>query len=616
MQRTSQAQTLLFAVFLLLIFLLIPLSLTFNGLLALVDWQPMTLAFLGLAGLAWMVGRWRGGWQAHRTPYDAVLLVWGVAIVASIVANPDTWRRSAEGVWFVVLYALFFFAVADVFANRKLQRTRMALILFAVGGMTMLVGLIQLLTGILTAGELLMPVSFLGNVNAFGVFLGALFVASFAHVLMVKRGRRLWMLYALLAGALLVSTFSRGAWLGAGAGSVFVLLGWLWAQGIHSIDDARAHWNELSPRTRRLLGGASLGALVVALLLGVYLINSLSVGGRTINNRTFLWECGVTLFSENPITGTGLFTYGRYLPLCEPIPPQQPHSHPHNLPLLVLAEMGLIGGIALLGTMVMAFRAWRKNWRDLPQQRTLLLASGGAVMAMFVHHLLDTPAMMPSVALWCVLWLALATLPTMNAEPMTATWRKVGHPIGLGVVGLALLLVGFWNVNLHNQYQVTLGNALAEMNWTESAQRMEDILAQDPANSAYRLQSAYLWGLSALGDDETSIRNAIAHYENYLESEPYHTANWSNLAALRWQIDDVEGAQNAINRALELAPTWENYQRQASIYNGELTDAEDIITLSHARSRDGANYARFQFLRDIIAHQDYGEYLPQAGWGE
>lgn len=611
-----------FALMLMLLLWLIPIGLTFNGVIALVDAQPMTLALLALMTVLWGVGCWRGAWRTYGTPFDLVFFVGMVVIGLSIIANLDSWRRSAEALWYVILYAVFFYVLADLLANRVMTRARILIALLIVGGLLLAGAITQVVSIFIQTQTLVSPVSFLGNPNAFGNVLATLTVASFAFAIMQKTWHKRLLVYSALCGVLLVLTFSRGALVGALAGLMCVGMSALYLHQRHTPQAMLAIWSRLSMMRRVLVGVGIATALTGFLLLSAMLVQSLSVGGRSIDNRTFLWECALTIFIEQPLTGSGLFTYGRTLPLCEPIPPQQPHSHPHSLPLLVLSEMGIGGAFVLIWALIISSKATRARWRNAPQDRPVLVAGACALIASFVHHNLDMPSMMPAVALWNVILLAIATLPTHDAPPMQSRTSTRAHIAGLSLTVVALLVTAFWANNLHQQYRTILSTTLQDGNWREGAVALQDVLQADPANSAYRLQVAYLWGMaSAQGDGDdansaNSANSAIEHYEAYLRAEPYHTANWSNLAALYWQIGDAQNAQRAIARAQALAPTWAHYERQRQLYHGEVSALPDVRALRHSLSRDGANYARFQFLRDIATDPELGEYLPQVGWGD
>jgi O-antigen ligase len=59
-----------------------------------------------------------------------------------------------------------------------------------------------------------------------------------------------------------------------------------------------------------------------------------------LGNRDTLLEAGIRLFSGHPFVGAGLGSFVGLVP---------PYQYPHNVPLEIAGEMGLLGVIVLLG---------------------------------------------------------------------------------------------------------------------------------------------------------------------------------------------------------------------------------------------------------------------------
>jgi tetratricopeptide (TPR) repeat protein len=235
-------------------------------------------------------------------------------------------------------------------------------------------------------------------------------------------------------------------------------------------------------------------------------------------------------------------------------------------------------------------------------------------MGFGIHHLLDTPAMMPAIALSGLLALVLATAPA-EPVPLRLAWRKIGQSTGLFLLWLILIGLGFWNSHWIRQYVAILGdiaqteaNALTADDYYQAANTLQAVVDADPRQPAYLLQQGYLYGMAASEGDSKAAELAIERYQRYLELEPTHASAWSNLAALYWQIGNQAQARAAIEQAIRFAADWPHFKRQRDIYVKILTDAETIIP--PRPSLDGLNGSRFQYLREPLP-----EYLPQVGWG-
>jgi O-antigen ligase len=155
-----------------------------------------------------------------------------------------------------------------------------------------------------------------------------LFVSVAAGVGVLERAPR-WRLGALflaLAGsAALAATYTRSAWIGL-AVSLATLLGLT------------------RPRWLPALGAA----LVVALLVApaTYRARAWSTfdpHDPTNLERTYMWQGGLAMFRDHPVTGVGLSDlkpiYDRYKP------PQATEraGHLHSVPVQIAASMGLVG---------------------------------------------------------------------------------------------------------------------------------------------------------------------------------------------------------------------------------------------------------------------------------
>lgn len=587
---------------LVLVAYLLLLGATWNGVLS-PQFQPLTLLLLGGAVVVWRIVRWRSGWVWQRTPLDVLLVLWGAAFAVSIAANPETWRRSAEALWYMLLYMLMWYALADALANGMDRRAWLNAVA--------LVGLIQLPIVALQVvnfyaqggAGLPRPVGLAGNPNLLGAYYVVLVPLAVAAWLEAPNRLARVVLggYVVITGLVLVATFSRGAWLGGAAAVGMIGMFALLQRGITSPQAAHQAWQALTKRQRMAAGALGIVGLVGAAGLVIVLVASFSVSGRGAELRTLPWQYAWEMFQRQPLTGEGLFTYGYHLGSFWSIPPEQPHSHPHNLPLLVLAELGLLGGIVAVATVTVIGQMVWTIWPHLPlDQRWPYAAAVSALIGSGVHHLLDTPMMLPAVALLVVLLTAVVAVP-LQPTPLQATWRKVGHPIGMGVLWVGLLGVGFWQSGIIAHYNAILTEAVREGSPALAAERLEQVIAQDPSNAAYRRQQAYLLGLAA-DRDPAILDAALSAYEALHLLEPFYAVDFANHAALRWQAGQQAAAQARAAQAAMLAPEWLLARDLVAYYSGDAASPPQRVESIYA-----PNTAYFQMLRFIIV----AELLPQ-----
>ena len=199
----------------------------------------------------------------------------------------------------------------------------------------------------------------------------------------------------MLAG--LVATYTRGAWIGFGAGVLVVVA---------------------AVRRGRLLLLAGLVLLALGALAGPYQLRHRFVSmadpeGEGVRERVYMWRSGLAMWRERPILGVGpggvKREYERY---ALPDAVKKRTSHVHNTPLQILVERGVVGLAAWLWIWVAFFRVGIRILRRLPpaasRERALVLGSVAAIAGFLIAGLSEFNFGDSEVAL--VAW-ALMALP-------------------------------------------------------------------------------------------------------------------------------------------------------------------------------------------------------------
>jgi putative inorganic carbon (hco3(-)) transporter len=539
---------------------LFSLGATFNGVL-IPEVGFFTLGVMVLLAILWLGARRRGGWRWQRSPLDAALLVWGLALALSLAANPDSWRRIVMGLWYVGVYVLVWYALYDALANRAIRRESLIDPFLIAGLIVVGLGYYQLAQADLNlSAGLPRPGSIIGNPNALGAFLVVLIGLALGRFATARDqlARSVLGAYLLAALALLLATFSRGAWLGMIAGlGVFALL-WLQAHGYASPDGVRRWWRGQRGKVRAGLLAAGVLISLVAIVASVLFVRSLDASGRAPGLRTEIYGNALTVFAEKPLTGHGLFTFGQHFARMQSQPPRQPHSHAHNAVLHIAAELGVVGLAALALTVAAGLRAVRRNWEAAARRERLLLAGGMAAAAGYgAHHLADLPAMMPLIALTGIVPLALIAAPVEpppESPPTGPAWSRTLRIAGLAGLGVALIITGIWSRANYAGYHTALRQAVATDDYRGGAEALQPIIAADPSLALYHAQQGYLYGLAAAAGDRDALSEGIAAYERFLALEPHNAVGWANLAALHRDAGQLADAIAAQTRAAELAP--------------------------------------------------------------
>ena len=202
-------------------------------------------------------------------------------------------------------------------------------------------------------------------------------LAFLPRVLARPPDRRWWTAPAwVVSGLALVLTYTRGAWFGflVGAASLSLLL-----------------------RRAAVLGVVG-GVLVLALLLfqaGTLedrLRSLVDPADPTLRERFRMWETGLAMVRDHPLTGVGMGQVKRVFPrYARPDAIKKTTSHVHNTPLQILVERGLLGLAAWLwiwvAFFVHAFRILRRIGADRQRERALVAGSLAAIVGFLVAGL-------------------------------------------------------------------------------------------------------------------------------------------------------------------------------------------------------------------------------------
>ncbi len=161
------------------------------------------------------------------------------------------------------------------------------------------------------------------------------------------------------------------------------------------------------PVTRWVLLGGCLAGAAAVLLLRDRLLNQ-----QTFNLRIDLWAASLRLWRDHLLLGVGpggfFWTYPAYLEPSASVEPNQ--LHPHNVWLEVLTTWGLLGA-AWLGLLLWYVAAYlkaavRRRMQPAPVD-WFGLGLAAALLAAFAHAQVDAFFLLPDLAAWNALALAL-----------------------------------------------------------------------------------------------------------------------------------------------------------------------------------------------------------------
>jgi O-antigen ligase len=200
-----------------------------------------------------------------------------------------------------------------------------------------------------------------------------------------------WMVVGAATLLILITTLSRGAWIGlAVAGTAYVLLAARGVRATTSTSEARP-----PAPAAGLIWPAALAVLAIALSLLSWpqfrsaLLQRISQIGNlsapTTQSRFQLWNAGLRMGADHPITGVGLDCYGTAFPAYRSAEYVRIEwggnpTKAHNEMINVFATQGSLGVVAALAVVLLVARAvWRSTASRNPAVRGDAIAAGAAL---------------------------------------------------------------------------------------------------------------------------------------------------------------------------------------------------------------------------------------------
>lgn len=201
---------------------------------------------------------------------------------------------------------------------------------------------------------------------------------------------------AYLAGILLMVlailfSFSRGAYLGIIAGSLFYVIFLL--------------------KKKNILGKVAIaGAFMLAIVLIFYqqiifqrLASAFNPKEGSNVERLQNWRQAADIIQDHPLFGVGL---GNYSSVVDPSSGERSSIYAHNMFLDIAAETGVLNGIVFLALLAVGI------WQAVAAKDFLGTGAASGLVYFFVHGIFDTPLWSPQVLVIFLIIVALGITPT------------------------------------------------------------------------------------------------------------------------------------------------------------------------------------------------------------
>jgi O-antigen ligase len=361
-----------------------------------------------------------------------------------------------------------------------------------------------------------------------------------------RDGRQLLLVCALvhMAAALLVSA-SRGGIISLSVALIaFVLLA------------------SLPRRPERRPGLVLLPVLLVGVLIyagWLGLDPTLARLSQPDEGRPLIWRGTLTLIGDYPLLGTGLGTYVTSFRRHKPTLDAELVEHAHNDYLELLAEMGVLGFLVVVGGV--GWFAWQtlRRWsaRHDPEVRGLVAGGLAGVLAIGVHSLVDFNLHIPANALTFAVLLGLITVAVhlrRHQDQAVAVFRerqlRLPHWLSLPlapvlvVVGLLLGLPIVQGLAAERQAQLAEQLERAMTHVAEPGVTVEAwarAVTLDPGHADYHLGQAYARAMQAQWsrDAASAFRAGVQAMAAYRQAILHNPTSPFPYLAWSWAWEDV-----------------------------------------------------------------------------
>ena len=516
------------------------------------------LVAVSVLTILWGLDAWQRSEWGIRLPWLAF------PVIGLFIASLFSLIHAASGLVvlqslaLLVCFAQFALIIAHVVRDpRDVDLLVAALLLSTLAaGIYGLLQYLGLARGASSSGGLNNVISFMGNRNYLGGFLTYVLIPS---VILVIRPRR--RIVRLSAIPLIVFGFAIALLLRQTATVVAMILavlallaGWLVFRPIEPLRARRVEWIAL------------LLTLLVTFLVATPSGPLNSVVGLSDDGQSWIgrlwehnsggvrswdWWVGLEMFADHPITGVGLgnykLTFLQYKAEFLASPRGVAYdfyiaraAQAHNDYVQLLAELGALGTIALLGLLVLIpVSLWIRLRRTADEWRRFeLLLLGAGMVTFLAHAFVSFPAHLPASALVAMTLVGLM-FSRVYGEETTVELRLPrrmtrGAVIAVSIVCVAVSVIALRDLKANilmgrGMEQLQLGNNALAVSTLEHSARLDFC----PRQTYSYLASAYL----ALGQSEEALRSLEVCMTRFTDESTY--INYADLAANLGYLDEA-----------------------------------------------------------------------------
>jgi O-antigen ligase len=372
---------------------------------------------------------------------------------------------------------------------------------------------------------------------------------------------------ALVMGAGLAVTVSRGGWLAAG----FALLSLFGILATH--------------RNYRLPAVVLMTLLLVACVFTFtrtqFFKERMKAGledtkNLEVSTRFELWRSAAQMWRDHLWFGVGPghydYRFGAYRPEAVQLRPDRAHNEYLN----ALADWGVAGTTMVVAALAVLFLGLSRSWRfvrrpetefrsNLSNKFAFVLGATMGLVALLAHSVVDFNLHIPANAILAISLMALLSSHLRFAtDRYWITARRGGRALGAGVLAAGMGYLGYQEVRLGREYVWLQEATEAEPYSPEQLASLERAHSIEPRNfgTAYSLGETNR-NLGFDTGDVTLVSQAMEWYELGIKANPFNGYNYLRYGMCLDFLERFEEAEPYISKADELEPN--NYYVAANI---------------------------------------------------
>lgn len=283
----------------------------------------------------------------------------------------------------------------------------------------------------------------------------------------------------------------------------------------------------------------SIKSATVMILLLCLLIFHVSKGKlKTLKARFDYWECAVEMIKDAPFLGFGTGTFGTIYPKYNDKNVEET-QFAHNNYIQTITETGLLSGISffLLWLIPLVYFIKKSVKQKLPYLES---SAGFAVMAFFIHGMVDFDYYIPTIAFYAFFMLGLISPKESNKRVLTL---NIPLKISLIILGTTIFVSG--NIFLKNIIHSSLYYNSAQAYFEQEHDHDKAIYLTKKSIDLNHSDSKLYFFLGNVYYDKQNLDEAIKYYYKAISLNRYRGSYHHKLAKTLQQTGTEENLEKA-----------------------------------------------------------------------